>query len=544
MSPAAAPAPPPLVDMRGISKRFPGVQALTEVDYALAPGEVHALLGENGAGKSTLMGVLSGMVSPDAGVVHVDGRAVRLRSPRDALALGIGMVHQHVLCAERHSVLDNIALGWSRLPFVPNRSALRAAVTEAIAPYRLDLAEVLDAHMHALPVGVRQKVEIARALLFGARVLVLDEPTAVLSRTEAEALLALVRDFTTRGGGVIFISHKLDEVLAVSDHITVLRRGRCVARRRADATSAAELAVDMLGASEPPDALTPTRPRRPAPVDINADADADPASDIVLALAGVDVAGPGPRGAGGLSGIDLELRRGQILGVAGVAGSGQQALAELLAGHRAPVAGTLTLFGRARRGRACSPRAFADAGVGYIPADRKQTGVAGDLSVADNLLLRRYRRDFVRRGLLTRARARAWATELIHTYDIQCDGPDARAADLSGGNLQKVIVARELASEPGLLVAAYPFRGLDIGAARGVRERLHAAREGGAAVILISEDLDPLFALADHIGVLFRGRLVALAEREALTREQVGLWMGGHVDVNASDADVSAGAPP
>jgi ABC-type uncharacterized transport system ATPase subunit len=531
-----------LVEMQGVCKRFPGVRALDRVDFALAAGEIHGLLGENGAGKTTLMNVLGGLVRPDAGSLRVDGTPVRLDSPRDALRLGIGMVHQHPLAAERHSVLDNLVLGWPGLGVVPRRRALRQAVSEAIAGYGLDLAGVLDAPMHSLPVGTRQKVEIARALLHGARVLVLDEPTAVLTPDESAGLFALMRAYCARGHGVVLISHKLDEVLALAHRITVLRRGQRVASYMAGETDLASLAQDMIGR-----ALADTEPRidpalteQPLP-SAGAAAALAPASPRpraltrIMRLERVDVTGDGPDGAPGagdatgLHAIDLTLAAGQILGIAGVAGSGQRALAELLTGLRPPAAGTFTLFGEVRAGRACHPRAFARDGVAHIPEDRQQSGVAGALSVAENLLLRRYRELTRWRGLrLDRPRARGLAADLIAEHDIRCAGPDARAASLSGGNLQKLIVARELDTTPRLIVAAYPFRGLDVGAIQSVRARLRAARDRGAAVVLFSEELALLFELADLIGVLFRGRLFGPAPRDALTPAIVGQWMGGH----------------
>ncbi len=512
--------------MQAIGKRYPGVQALTDVDFAVHAGEVHALLGENGAGKSTLMGVLAGHVRPDRGMITIDGQPVLLPTPRHALAHGIGMVHQHALASERHSVLENIALGWPRLPFWPRRRALRAHIAAAVERYSLGIEALLDAPMHALPVGSRQKVEIARALLHEARVLVFDEPTAVLAPVEAEALFALIARFCQRGGGVVFISHKLDEVRAIADRITVLRHGRRVAHYAgidARGVDAARLASDMMGValgSEVASPLSDARTSEPSP-----EATA-PALRLHNVSLGDAAASRGPAGER-LADIDLQLDGGRMLGVAGVAGSGQRALAELLAGHHRPQSGRFELFGRPVDSRQFSPRHFADAGVAYIPEDRRERGIAGPLSVADNLLLRCYRRDFTRAGVFARGRARRFADQQIAAHDIRCPSRDTPARTLSGGNVQKLIAGRELDGEPGLIVAAYPFRGLDLGAVSEVAARLRAAQARGAAVVLISEDVDHLLDLADDVAVLFRGRIIATARCADTDAATLGLWMGG-----------------
>jgi ABC-type uncharacterized transport system ATPase subunit len=500
---------PPVVQLSGIRKVFPGVVANDGVDFELRAGEIHALLGENGAGKSTLMSVLMGLYRPDAGSIRVRGVEQRLRSPRDAIALGLGMVHQHFVQSERHTALENIVLGHRGLPFLPRHARLEAEVLEAARRFGLELE--LAAPVHSLPVGERQKVEILRVLHHGASILILDEPTAVLSRQETAALFGVLRRFAAEGGSVVFISHKLDEVLAIASRVTVLRAGRTVAVRETEGMDAAGLARLMVGQEL---ALQ----RREARVVEGPE---------LLRLEGVRVLGP--RGLPRLDGVDLSLRGGQLLGIAGVSGSGQVELAELVSGMRRPDQGRLQLFGEPRP--RATPRGFQDLGVAHVPADRNSVGVAGSISVTENLILRSYASRFGWRGLLRWGAARDWARERIEAHDIQCPGPAARTASLSGGNVQKVILARELAGEgeagPRLIVAAYPCRGLDVGAAEAVRAQLLAACAAGAAVLLISEDLDELFRLSDRIGVLFRGRLLGPQPCAELSREQVGLMMGG-----------------
>ncbi len=491
-----------VVELRGIRKTFGGVVANDDVGFTLRRGQIHALLGENGAGKSTLMSVLTGLYRPDAGEIRIRGERAVLRKPGDAIELGLGMVHQHFVQSLRHTALQNIVLGHRDLPLLPDWNALRAQVAEAAGRYGLELD--LDAPLHTLPVGERQKVEIVRALFRGSSILVMDEPTAVLSRQETKALFEVLRSFCADGGAVVFISHKLDEILEIADHVTVLRCGRNAGDRPVEGLEAKTLAELMVGRELDPHRRQPGEP-----------------GDVIATLSGVSVIGP--RGLPTLTAIDMEVRGGEILGIAGVAGSGQAELADLLAGLKRPSGGTLTLAGVTGR----SPASFRAAGVAYIPEDRIGTGLAGSLSVTENLILGSYGRRFARWGLLRWKAARAWATERIAADDIQCPGPRARTAGLSGGNLQKVILSRELASEPRLIVAAYPCRGLDVGAAETVRERLLAARAGGAAVVLLSEDLDELLRLSDRIGVLFRGRLLRTLEAGEATRERVGLLMGG-----------------
>ena len=481
------------------------------VDFELRAGEIHALLGENGAGKSTLMSILVGLYRPDAGSIAIRGQPVKLRSPRQALRLGLGMVQQHFVQSERHTALQNIVLGHPDLPLLPRWGSLREQV-QAVAR-RSGLEVALDRPLHSLPVGERQKVEILRVLYHGASILVLDEPTAVLRRQESQALFAMLRGFCQQGGAVVFISHKLDEVMDIAQRVTVLRRGRRVCTRSVQDLDATTLAGLMVGEQLELSRRSAAR---------------EPGAEV-LRLDAVRLDGPGRRPV--LEGVSVALYGGEILGIAGVSGSGQEPLAELLAGLRRPASGSMSLLGQPAP--VGSPRAFRELGVAYVPADRNRTGVAGSLSVAENLVLKNHER-FAGVGMMRWRAARSWARERIQAHGIQCTGAEAKTASLSGGNVQKVILARELAlhstaprSSPGLLVAAYPCRGLDVGAAEAVRSLLLRARDSGSAVVLFSEDLDELFRLADRLAVLFRGRLLGARPVEQLEREQVGLMMGG-----------------
>ena len=518
--PSRPAAPVIAARLTGVDKRFGGALALDGVHFEVAAGEIHALLGENGAGKSTLLGALGGMMKPDAGQIEVEGQ-VRVRwTPRDAAGAGVRLVHQQFVQSEPHTALQNLALGWHGLGAVPDWEAVRRAVSAAADEYGLKVT--LDTLVRDLPVGERQKLEVLRALFHGARLLLLDEPTAVLSGSEVRGLMDALRRFRATGGATVFTSHKLDEVRALADRITVLRKGRIIGTFEGRATSADDLATLMVG--RPISRATPT-----AEIHVGAE---------VLALHGVTV-----RGAGGrpeLMNANLRLCAGQVLGIAGVSGSGQLALAELIAGSRSPSTGKVRLFGHTVT--RFSPAAFSRLGVAYIPEDRHRVGAVGALSVLENLVLRNLARDFSRWGVIDWVAARAWATGRINEYGIVCASLDAPAATLSGGNLQKLILARELSGRPELIVAAYPTRGLDLLAAEAVRERLLQARWAGGAVVLISEDLDEIFRMSDQVAVVYGGRVVGVAGRGELNRGQIGLWMGGRG--SSTQHDLAAVFPP
>jgi simple sugar transport system ATP-binding protein len=496
--------------LSGISKSFPGVLANNDVDFVAERGEVHALLGENGAGKSTLANIITGLYRPDAGEMRVDGRRVEFHSPRDAVEAGIFMVHQHFKLVEGFTAAENIVLG-----VVPGRRSParldRVAIEEEVARLaeRYGLAVHPGARAWQLSVGEQQRVEILKALYRDARVLILDEPTAVLTPQEADALFEAVRRMTADGKTVIFISHKLHEVTALADRATVLRAGRSVGTVDAGTTTFTDLARMMVGRDVQLDKR------------IAAGVERDEAALVVE-----DLCCDGDRGLPALENISLTVRSGEIVGVAGVAGNGQRELAEVIAGIRPRSAGSVTLDGKPLASG--NTRAAAAAGMGYVPEDRMRTGMAPSLSIAENLALRRYRRPpFARPPFLRAGRIEAHAKEVIERSDIRAPGPSTPARVLSGGNAQKVVLARELEGDPRLLVVAAPTRGLDVGATELVRGLLLDAVRRGSGVLLISEDLDELLALSDRIVVMYAGGLVG--ERDGVNADplEIGMLMAG-----------------
>jgi simple sugar transport system ATP-binding protein len=492
--------------LSGITKRFGPLVANDGIDLDLARGEILALLGENGAGKTTLMSILFGHYVADEGSVEVAGPGGALRAlppglPRAALDAGIGMVHQHFALADNLSVLDNVILGTEPLwRLRQDKRGARARLAGLVE--RSGLAVSPDARVGSLSVGERQRVEILKALYRDARILILDEPTAVLTPQEVDGLFATLRRLVAQGLSIIFISHKLAEVLAIASRVAVLRAGKLVATRETAGADRAMLAELMVGRRVSPPQRTAGEPGAP-----------------VLAFAGVTQRGR-------LDGVDLEVRAGEIVGIAGVSGNGQTALSALVSGLAVPDAGRVTLFGRpAPLG---DPDAIVEAGVARIPEDRHRDGVVGDMAVWENLLIEQVRRPEAQRwGFVRRAAARRAAVDAIAAWDVRCPGPDARTRLLSGGNIQKLILARTIGRGPGLILANQPTRGLDIGAVTEIHRRLLAARAEGAGVLLISEDLDELFALADRIGVLYRGHLFAPRAAETLTVRELGLMMAG-----------------
>jgi simple sugar transport system ATP-binding protein len=498
-----------VLTLSGITKRFGALVANDAISLDLARGEVLALLGENGAGKSTLVSILFGHYVADEGTIAAFDAPLQPGNPAAALAAGIGMVHQHFTLADNLTVQDNIMIGTEPLwqPFSRRRAA-HARVRETAG--RFGLAVNTHARIGELSLGERQRVEILKALYRGARILILDEPTAVLTPQESRSLFATLRQLVTEGLSIIFISHKLDEVLAVSDRIAVLRNGRLVATRAAHGTTKGELAELMVGRA----VVMPTRERRAT-------------GATVVAVSAVHARDA--RNNRLLNGVDLTVAAGEIVAIAGVAGNGQQALAGLLSGTLAPERGTVTLAGRVLP---AEPRAWIAARVARIPEDRHAVGVIGDLAVWENAISERLRTPaFTRVGFVRRAAGRAHAREVVRRFDVRGSGIDVPARSLSGGNVQKLILGRALSigdgATPALIVADQPTWGLDIGALAYVHQCLLNAAGAGAAVLLISEDLDEIFAIADRIGVMYRGRLSPLRPAEAWTLAAIGLAMAG-----------------
>jgi len=505
-----------VLEGRGITKRFPGVIANQDVDLTLREGEIHCLLGENGAGKSTLMNVLYGLYQPDAGEVLVRGEPVRFGSSADAIAHGIGMVHQHFQLIATFTVAENVALGnettrGGRLDLDATRDRIRE-ISE-----RYGLSVDPDAVVEDLSVGVQQRVELVKALYRDADVLILDEPTAVLTPGEVDEFFDVVRGLVERGKSIIFITHKLREVLAVADRITVLRGGRAVGTADPASSTEQDLANLMVGRDvvftvEKP----PARPGAP-----------------VLEVRDLEVTDA--RGVVAVQDLDLTVHAGEIFGIAGVEGNGQRELVEAVTGMRRPTAGTITVAGRDITH--ASPRQVADLGVGHVPEDRNRHGVVGPFSIVDNVALNRYHREpFSRRFLRRDAPLRELATELVAQYDIRTPGVDVPVQTLSGGNQQKVIVAREMSRDLHVLVVAQPTRGLDVGSIEFIHRRIVQLRDEGVAVLLVSAELDEILSLSDRVGVVYRGRLVGQFDRADTTREQVGLLMasGGEQQAVAS----------
>lgn len=492
--------------LENISKRFGPLVANDAISFEVQRGEIVALLGENGAGKTTLMNILFGHYLADEGSISVFGRPLPPGQPSAAIATGVGMVHQHFTLADNLTVLDNIILGTEPLwRMKSHRYEARRRIGDIARDFGLaaDPGQVIG----RLSVGERQRVEILKALYRDARILILDEPTAVLTPQETLALFSTLRKLVAKGLSIIFISHKLNEVLAVSDRILVLRAGKLVAERKVAETNRHELAELMVGREI----------REPKIVK-------QPAGGIHVELEKVSTGGEGGTP---LSGVDLKVHAGEILGLAGVSGNGQTALAHLLSGLIHPAGGRLRLFGEERR--EWTPAHLVAKGVARIPEDRDAEGLIADMSVTENVIAELYRTDrFNHHGVLDWAAAKTFAGAIITGFDVKCSSPAARTGLLSGGNMQKLILGRALSLAPRLILACQPSRGLDVGAVAYIHQCLVDARNAGASVLLISDDLDEILALSDRIAVIYRGRVSAPVERGHVAIKELGLMMAGH----------------
>jgi simple sugar transport system ATP-binding protein len=519
-SPGPSAVRPPKLELRGITKTFGTLVANDHIDLTVEEGQIHALLGENGAGKTTLMNILYGLMQPDEGEVLVDGAPIKVHSPRDAIAAGIGMVHQHFMLIPVFTVAENVMLGVERTHVlgILDRRRARKDVRELSTRYGLSVDP--DAIVENLPVGVQQRVEIVKALVREANVLILDEPTAVLTPGETEELFRIMDELRKGGRSIVFITHKLKEVQAIADVVTVIRRGKVIGSLPPTASDN-ELAAMMVGRN----------------VELVVHKEEAQPGEPVLTVTDLTVESDLEQHA--VKGISFEVRAGEILGVAGVQGNGQTELCETLIGLRVPLEGSIVVDGRDVAGS--TPRQVLQAGVGYIPEDRTEDGLVSSFSVADNLILDVYDRppygSRVALNLKTIAKA---AEKSVSEFDIRTSSIDTPAGTLSGGNQQKVIVARELGRELRVLIANQPTRGLDVGSIEFVHKRIVEARDSGTAVLIISTELDEIFALSDRIAVMYDGRITGFRP-PTVTAENLGLLMAGISDDDA--ALTSEGAP-
>jgi ABC-type uncharacterized transport system ATPase subunit len=493
------------VEMRGIVKRFPGVLANDRVNFDLRKGEIHALLGENGAGKSTLMNVLAGLYQQEGGTVRIHGRLVSFRSPRDAIEHGIGMVHQHFMLVPSLTVTENILLGLDEPRFLMRLPEYHKRIAALEEQFGLKVAP--EAKIWQLSVGEQQRVEILKMLYRGADVLIMDEPTAVLAPQEVDDLFVTLRSMVAEGKSIIFISHKLHEVMTISDRITVLRKGRMAAKPlETQATNEAELAELMVGRKVLFEVSK--KPRKPGEVSLSIE----------------NISAENDKGLPALKEVSLQVRSGEILGVAGVAGNGQSELAEVISGLRNCTAGTVIVGDQIVSNQ--PPKAAINASVAHIPMDRTGVGSSPNLSISDNLIMKTYCHPPIGRGwVIDGPVARKYANDLKNDYEIMAPSIDTHTRSLSGGNLQRVILAREISGKPRVILAVQPTRGLDVGAIESVRRLLLEQREAGAAILLISEELEELFSLSDRIAVIYEGEIMGVFEEP--DQETIGLMMAG-----------------
>jgi len=492
--------------MRDIVKTFPGVLANDHVSLEVQAGEVHALLGENGAGKTTLMNILYGLYRPDSGEIYVKGKRVQIRSPRDAIAHGIGMVHQHFKLVHPHTVAENVALGLAGTPFWQPARVVERGLKELSERYGLPVDP--RARVWQLSAGEQQRVEILKALYRGAEILILDEPTSVLTPQETAELFKVLERMKAEGHAVIFITHKLNEVMEVADRVTVMRQGKVVGTLSVSETDKASLARMMVGREV---------------VFRLSKGECHPGEE---ALVVEDLHALSDRGIPALRGVSFTVRRGEILGIAGVAGNGQRELVEVITGLRRAQRGRVAILGEDLTNR--SARRIADVGVAHIPEERLRMGIVPGMTVENNLILKKHHRPpFCVGPFLQLTAVKEFATQAIEEYDIVTPSPRTPAKLLSGGNIQKLILARELSGEPGLVIAAHPTYGLDVGATEQIRQILIKQRDSGVGVLLVSEDLEEIMALSDRIAVMFGGEIMGIVSASEAKIEEIGLMMAG-----------------
>lgn len=498
---------PPVLELRGITKQFPGVLANDNVNLTLEKGEIHALLGENGAGKTTLMNILYGLYKPTAGEIFIDGKKVEITGPTDAIRQGVGMVHQHFMLVPVLTVTENVMLGEEsiRNGLFLDRKKVADRIREISKKYGLQVDP--DAYVKNLPVGIQQRVEIIKVLYRHANILILDEPTAVLTPQEVEELFSIIQSLVDQGVSIIFITHKLKEVLAVADRITVIRRGKTVGTTTPSEATSQSLAEMMVGrAVELTVHKTKAHPAEP-----------------VLSVKNLVV--KDDRNAIAVNGVSFDVRAGEILGVAGVQGNGQTQLVEALTGLRQVDEGTVEILGKDVTH--ATPRQITELGVAHVPEDRQRDGLVLSFPVKDNMVLNTYYSSFARRMVIDEEKVDRMAAQWVKDFDVRTPSINVPAATLSGGNQQKVIVAREFSRPIKLLVAAQPTRGLDVGSIEYIHHRIIEKRDQGTAVLLVSTELDEIRALSDRVAVMYEGKIVDILPANRVTKEQLGLLMAG-----------------
>ncbi|NTV36613.1 MAG: ABC transporter ATP-binding protein, partial [Anaerolineaceae bacterium] len=507
----------PVLQLKSITKRFPGVLANDHIDLSLDKGEILALLGENGAGKTTLMNILYGLYQPDEGEIWVNGKQITVHSPTDAIRAGVGMVHQHFMLIPVFTVTENVMLGEESVRYGDflDRPKAAARIREISTKFGLDVEP--DAYVKDLPVGVQQRVEIIKLLYREAEILIFDEPTAVLTPQEADELFEIMRMLVKQGKSIIFITHKLREVLDVADHIMVIRRGKMVGETTPAEADRNSLAAMMVGRA------------------VNLDVEKKIAKPGELVLDVKDVVVTDDQNQVMVDEVSMQVHAGEIMGLAGVQGNGQTELVEIITGMRKPIAGSIQLLGE--NITTASPRKITELGSAHVPEDRQKDGLVLTFPIADNLVLNTYYKEPFAKGVVRQEKVVLDnANQLIEQYDVRTPGPMINVGALSGGNQQKVIIARELSRPIKFLVASQPTRGLDVGSIEYIHAQIVKKRDEGCAVLVASSELDEIMELSDRIAVMYRGKIIAIVNADEVTKEEVGLLMAGvHLDIKPGE---------